>query len=346
MRRVVPLIECHDGEFRPNMETMKWIASHKRKFGVIACGGKYRTGKSFLLNRLSECNSNDGFGVGDTIQACTKGLWICKHFFRASEDLDVLFVDTEGIDALDATDDNDVRIFTLALLLSSLFVYNSVGAIDEAALSTLSLMTRVTESIRASNMNPDELATHMPAFHWILRDFALKIEDKQGNALKPDEYLEHSLMISKTSTDEVKSGTRRAITENFKERHLHIMPRPASENDVCNLAEKPWLISARFHEAIEELRCSLFKNIKPVTTQNNTALTGNMYAELCEFMCSNGKSKLPMIRDTWTLMASIQARDLADSLIEKLRHDISKWKPDVYSTLEENAKQMRIDFRH
>ena len=342
----MPLIECHDGEFKPNIETLKWISAHKRKFGVIACGGKYRTGKSFLLNRLSECSSEDGFGVGDTIQACTKGLWICKHFFRANDELDVLFVDTEGIDALDATDDNDVRIFTLALLLSSLFVYNSVGAIDEAALNTLSLMTRVTESIKTNNMDPNELSMHMPAFHWILRDFSLKIEDKQGNALKPDEYLEHSLMLpSNVKPDDVKSGTRRAIVNNFKERHLHIMPRPASENDVCNLTGKPWLITARFHEAVEELRCSLFKNIKPVTTQNNTALTGNMYAKLCEFMCSNGKSKLPMIRDTWTMMASIQSRDLADSLIDNLRNEVSSWVPDVYAVLEEKAKQIKSEYK-
>jgi hypothetical protein len=49
----------------------------REKIGVIAVAGKYRTGKSFLLNRII-LNKTDqsGFGVGPTINPCTKGLWI------------------------------------------------------------------------------------------------------------------------------------------------------------------------------------------------------------------------------------------------------------------------------
>lgn len=44
--------------------------------GVISVAGKYRTGKSFLLNRVIINKRNQGFGVGPTINPCTKGLWI------------------------------------------------------------------------------------------------------------------------------------------------------------------------------------------------------------------------------------------------------------------------------
>ncbi len=45
----------------------------REKIGVIAVAGKYRTGKSFLLNRiiLNKTDSS-GFGVGPTINPCTK----------------------------------------------------------------------------------------------------------------------------------------------------------------------------------------------------------------------------------------------------------------------------------
>jgi len=47
------------------------------RIGVVAVAGKYRTGKSFLLNRiLLEQQNNNGFGVGPTINPCTKGLWV------------------------------------------------------------------------------------------------------------------------------------------------------------------------------------------------------------------------------------------------------------------------------
>jgi hypothetical protein len=40
-----------------------------------------------------------------------------------------------GIGAAGATADHDARIFSLATLLSSLLVYNSLGAIDEEAIT-------------------------------------------------------------------------------------------------------------------------------------------------------------------------------------------------------------------
>jgi hypothetical protein len=45
-----------------------------QKIGVIAVAGKYRTGKSFLLNRilLGKMGDKTGFGVGPTINPCTK----------------------------------------------------------------------------------------------------------------------------------------------------------------------------------------------------------------------------------------------------------------------------------
>jgi len=48
--------------------------------------------------------------------------------------INVLIIDSEGIGALDAETNHDSRIFSLALLLCSQFIYNSVGNIDENAL--------------------------------------------------------------------------------------------------------------------------------------------------------------------------------------------------------------------
>jgi hypothetical protein len=42
------------------------------KLAVICVVGKYRTGKSFLVNRVLLNKVNEGFNVGSTINACTK----------------------------------------------------------------------------------------------------------------------------------------------------------------------------------------------------------------------------------------------------------------------------------
>lgn len=40
---------------------------------MISVAGLYRTGKSYLLNRMLLSRSN-GFGIGPTVNACTKVL--------------------------------------------------------------------------------------------------------------------------------------------------------------------------------------------------------------------------------------------------------------------------------
>ena len=39
--------------------------------GVVGVAGMYRTGKSYLLNQML-LNRSDGFGVGPTVNPCTK----------------------------------------------------------------------------------------------------------------------------------------------------------------------------------------------------------------------------------------------------------------------------------
>jgi hypothetical protein len=114
--------------------------------GVISVAGKYRTGKSFLLNRVIINQRNKGFGVGPTINPCTKGLWIWGETLETDhqgEKLKILLIDSEGIGAFDEDENHDTKIFLLALLLCSYFIYNSMGTIDENAINNLSLIVGI-----------------------------------------------------------------------------------------------------------------------------------------------------------------------------------------------------------
>ena len=59
----------------------------------------------------------------------------------------MIVVDTEGLGAYDENENHDAKIFLLALLLSSLLIYNSVGTIDENALNSLSLVINLAKKI-------------------------------------------------------------------------------------------------------------------------------------------------------------------------------------------------------
>jgi hypothetical protein len=57
---------------------MEFVRSIPGPIGCISVVGMYRTGKSYLMNRML-LNRSKGFGVGNTINPCTKGLWIWKR---------------------------------------------------------------------------------------------------------------------------------------------------------------------------------------------------------------------------------------------------------------------------
>lgn len=154
-QRALPLISWNakKDEFEINEETKALISSIKGPLAVLTVAGVYRTGKSFLLNRcLLNLQDGTGFGVGPSINPCTKGLWVwgtpIPGYTEQGEQLNVLVVDTEGIGGLDEDNSHDMRVFSLAVLLSSCLVYNSMGSIDENAIQCMSFVTNLSKHIR------------------------------------------------------------------------------------------------------------------------------------------------------------------------------------------------------
>jgi len=73
----------------------------------------------------------------------------------------VVVIDTEGLGDTEKEKNNDVRIFMLAVLLSSHIIFNCTGVIDNDSISQLSLVSQMTNRIRLSNEDkhskPDEV---------------------------------------------------------------------------------------------------------------------------------------------------------------------------------------------
>jgi hypothetical protein len=53
---------------------------------------------------------------------------------KSKETIPAILIDTEGIGSVEEDMNHDVKVFLLAMLLSSYFIYNSVGTIDDMAL--------------------------------------------------------------------------------------------------------------------------------------------------------------------------------------------------------------------
>lgn len=129
---------------------------------------------------------NENFSVN------IKGLWIWGKPIQGTtpegDPVNILVIDTEGLGALDRDSNYDSRIFSLAVLVASCFLYNSVGNIDEQALELLSFVVNLTKQIQIrANPNEDvdfeDYAQHFPSFLWILRDFSLQLLGQDGESM-------------------------------------------------------------------------------------------------------------------------------------------------------------------
>ena len=103
------------------LELLKTI--HK-PVAVLSIAGPTRTGKSYILSRL--LGRSGVFELGHTARAHTKGIWMSTSVLECSEYC-ILLLDTEGIDAVNDKVSNNAKLIVATLLLSSYFIYNSLG---------------------------------------------------------------------------------------------------------------------------------------------------------------------------------------------------------------------------
>ena len=154
--------------------------------------------------------------------------------------MDVILIDTEGFGGMDENANHDSRIFLFSLLLSSYFIYNSVGSIDENALNTLNLIINLAKDIQSKSKNGVDDLSHFPSFLWIVRDFTLQMVDKHGERISSKEYLEAALEEQKGNTEAIhsKNKIRKLLRHFFSNRDCETMVRPIErEKDLQRLDE-------------------------------------------------------------------------------------------------------------
>lgn len=152
-------------------------------------------------------------------------------------------VDSEGIGAFNEDENHDTRIFLLALLLSSYFIYNSMGTIDETALQNLSLIVNLSKQLevkgkKAEDADPETVSQYFPSFLWVVRDFSLRLRDEFENVISSKQYLENALKEQRGTSDaiEKKNKIRRLIANYFREKDCFTMVRPTEdERDLQNV---------------------------------------------------------------------------------------------------------------
>ncbi|XP_050985109.1 guanylate-binding protein 1 isoform X2 [Labeo rohita] len=281
---------------------------------VVSVVGLYRTGKSYLMNRLA--GQQSGFALGSANESKTKGIWMWCIPHPKKEGHTLVLLDTEGLgDVAKGDEKHDTWIFCLAVLLSSTLVYNSLGTIDNTALENLHYVTELTENICVKadvGQHEDESADFIrvfPSFVWTVRDFTLEL--KRGDKLiTSDEYLEGALKLKPGISHRIEQYNlpRRCLRQFFAVRKCFVFPRPASTQNMQRmeqLTEKE--LDSGFLEQADTFCSYVYDNSEPKTVTGGRTITGTALGNLAEVYVEAIRSgNVLCVENAVTCLAKIQ----------------------------------------
>ncbi|XP_075079226.1 uncharacterized protein LOC142164708 [Nicotiana tabacum] len=249
---------------------------------------------SYVINKL--LGRSSGFQLSPTHRPCTKGIWLWSAPLRRTAldgtEYNLLLLDTEGINAYDQIETYSIQILSLAVLLSSMLVYNQMGDIDEAAIDRLSL---VTEMASAS-----ELGQFSPIFVWLVRDFYLDLVE-DNRKITPRDYLELALRPVQgggrgvDATNEI----RESIRALFPDRECFSLVRPLSNENALQRLDRLENLRPEFKAGFDALKRFVFERTRPKQV-GGTIMTGPLFARITQsFLDALNNGAVPTFTSSW-----------------------------------------------
>ncbi|XP_005357494.1 guanylate-binding protein 4-like [Microtus ochrogaster] len=332
MEAPICLVENENEELRVNPEAVIILEKITQPVVVVAIVGLYRTGKSYLMNRLA--GKNHGFNLGTTVRSETKGIWMWCVPHPTKAKFTLVLLDTEGLGDVEKGDPkNDSWIFALAVLLSSTFVYNSMNTINHQALEQLHYVTELTELIRAKSSSQseemddsDEFVSFFPDFVWTVRDFTLELK-LDGRAITADEYLENALKLIPGRSRKIQNANmpRECIRHFFPQRKCFVFDRPTKETDLLvHVEEIPEdELDPNFQVQSKEFCSYIFSNAKTKTLKEGIIVNGNRLATLVTtYVDAINSGAVPCLENAVTTLAqrenSIAVQKATDHYTERM----------------------------
>ncbi|XP_066232945.1 guanylate-binding protein 6-like [Saccopteryx leptura] len=285
MMAPICLVENINEQLSVNQEALQILDQISQPLVVVAIVELYRTGKSYLMNQLA--GQNHGFPLGSTVQSKTKGIWMWCVPHPCKPDHMLVLLDTEGLGDVEKGDPkNDLWIFALAVLLSSMFVYNSMGTINHQALEQLHYVTELTDLIRAKSSpisdgdeveDSTEFVSFFPDFIWTVRDFTLELK-LNGDPITEDQYLENALKLIPGRSPKVQlcNLPRECIQQYFPKRKCFVFIRPTNDTEFLANIEiiEEYQLHPKFKEQIKKFCSYISTEARTKTLREGITVTG------------------------------------------------------------------------
>ncbi|KAB1269140.1 Guanylate-binding protein 4 [Camelus dromedarius] len=267
MMNPICLVKRQNSQMTVNPNALKILEQISQPVVVVAIVGPYRTGKSYLMNRL--VGQNHGFSLGSTVRSETKGIWMWCVPHPSKESHALVLLDTEGLGDVEKGDSkSDLWTFALAVLLSSCFVYNSMSTINHQALEQLH---------SDDGEDSADFVRFFPDFIWTVRDFTLELE-LDGCPITEDEYLENALRLIPGKDPQVQHSNmpREMIRSFFPKRKCFVFDRPVRDRKllVCIEDVPDDQLDESFQMQCQDFCSYVFTHAKAKTLGEGITVTG------------------------------------------------------------------------
>ena len=339
----INLIEFNHKNFVLNENALNILRSIKENLIIVSIVGKARTGKSYLMNLLLNNNQSKypghGFEISSRLNSCTRGIWLWNTpRQKPNSSAKIIFIDSEGTNSVDlSTKTYDSKIFALIVLISSLFIYNTNGNIDEKSISDLALAAHLSNTVATNAIEDKDIVISelAPKFIWVLRDFVLdKIDPDSGEEISSDEYLELCLRNKSTKNKSMENNLiRENIIKYFKERECVTLPRPVEqEEDLHKLNQIPFSeLKPNFREEFLNLKRKVYETSK-VKKIGNKRINGPILVELLTSFINSLNSKIiPNINTAIDNIIINEIEKAYDKCIKLWKENYIKIKGDKYN---------------
>ena len=322
--------QLETGKQNPNNHTLKLVDDAvellhtiDKPLAVLSICGPYRSGKSYFISRA--LGSPGAFKLGHSMQACTRGVWMATTVLEC-QDYATVLLDTEGIDAVGASETMAMSLLTLTTLLSSFLIYNSKKVPQKVDLDKMRCFSQLSASLLAQcgeSISNEAKKAFFPNFLWLLRDVCLKMTDREGKELPPTKFL-HTRVLASESGELTNLG--KSLIGLFPSLECATLPIPSTKREIiCGIVEQQDKLKPVFNAAIDALIQQIFQKVSPkkgvdgTTTVNGKALAAlaGGYVEAV-----NKPGALPDLDQGWQAVLRLELKEASYRLVREYEREM------------------------
>ena len=304
-------------------DALELLRTINKPLAVLSICGPYRSGKSYFMSRLM--GRPEAFQLGHSMRACTRGIWMATTILECQQ-FAIVLLDTEGIDAIRASETTAMSLLTLTTLLSSYLIYNSKKVPQKVDLDKMRCFTQLSTSLlaqRGQSMSAVVTRKFFPRFLWLLRDVALDMTNRQGELISPTAFL-HTRVLASASGELTDLG--KSLCSLFPSLECYTLPTPAIKPKLIrNIVKLQDQLNPEFNTAVDELIHQILSQVAPKSAIDGVSVVDGpaLAALACVYVNAiNIPGALPDLEQGWFAVIKLKLKEFSDQLVSEYEREM------------------------